>query len=191
MSKRILRIVRARSYACSVYNISFFLSHLVVAHVAHLRSNSHKKSWFDVYSAGGSCVCKLSKWIEQTHGRLSALRVMSLRGKKQSNDVLIIVTLTNALFVSVYREIQPTCFARTRADARLGKLPPSIWMLEQLEELDLRGTCVCASVLTSDLSPSYHCSWVILLRFSRLAVFRKRLERDTTRNFRDAEIEGT
>jgi len=53
--------------------------------------------------AGGSCVCKLSKWIEQTHGRLSALRVMSLR------------------------------------DARLGKLPPSIWMLEQLEELDLRG----------------------------------------------------
>jgi len=33
-------------------------------------------------AAGGPCICRLSRWIEQTKPRLNALRCLSLRGAK-------------------------------------------------------------------------------------------------------------
>ena len=53
-------------------------------------------------AAGGPCICRLSRWIEQTKPRLKKLRCLSLRG------------------------------------AKLGKLPESLFLLDCLEELDLR-----------------------------------------------------
>lgn len=80
--------------------------------------------------AGGACVCRLSRWIEQTKDKLVSLQTLSLRGNKLGQIPPSLWTLTQLEEL----DISGNC---------LQTLPPGLDALQQLRVLRMDDNLIC------------------------------------------------